>query len=403
MAQFGTHGVIYRGGTSKALLVRTSDLPTQVREELGQWLLAVYGSPDPRQIDGIGGADPLTSKFGFVGPASRPDADVDYTFAQVGIHNSMVDWSIMCGNILSAIGPYAIDEGLVQAVEPITTVRIHNTNTGKVVVARVEVSNGKPKTTGDTSIDGVPGTGSPILLDFKYAAGAKTGKLLPTGNRRDVAEVPGVGLVEYSVVDIAGMQVFVKASAFGLTGTEDPLAYEKMTEVGRQIEYLRRKVAVDLGFASSIETARAESPMTPFSIIVGPPQDWQLYGTQEKRLAHNCDVAARCVFDGGMHKAFPGTGAIPTAVAAAIEGTVVHDVARAEAHAEGAYRIGHPSGTLAVDVELNDSGAGVEVQHASLVRTARRLFEGTVFTEPSRLWRDFDPSLVTTSGEHRGY
>ncbi|MDM0072686.1 PrpF domain-containing protein [Variovorax sp. J31P207] len=385
MTQFGTRGVLYRGGTSKALLVRASDLPSQDREELGRWLLAAYGSPDPRQIDGIGGADGLTSKFGFVGPSSRPDADVDYTFAQVGIDVATIDWSIMCGNILSSIGPYAIDEGLVPAVEPVTVVRIHNTNTGKVVVAQVEVSDGKPRTAGNVHIDGVPGTGSPILLDFKHAAGAKTGKLLPTGNYRDVAEVPGVGPVEYSVVDIAGMQLFVKASAFGLTGAESPIAYEKLVEAGQQIEFLRCKVAVDLGFATSIEAAKKESPITPFGIIVGPPQGWLLYGTQESRAADSCDLLARCVIDGGMHKAFPGTGAIPTAIAAAMEGTVVHDVTRAAAHKKGTYAIGHPGGTLTVEVGLNASDAGVEVSQASLVRTARRLFEGTVFVEPSRL------------------
>ncbi|MDM0072670.1 PrpF domain-containing protein [Variovorax sp. J31P207] len=401
MTQSGTRGVIYRGGTSKALLVRTSDLPSQHRDELGQWLLAAYGSPDPRQIDGIGGADPLTSKFGFVGPSTHPDADVDYTFAQVGINDSRVDWSIMCGNILSAIGPYAIDEGLVPAVEPFTVVRIHNTNTGKVVTARVEVSGGRPRTAGNVHIDGVPGGGSPIFLDFRHAAGAKTGKLLPTGNRRDVAQLPGVGPVEYSVVDIAGMQVFVKASAFGLTGAEDPVAYGKLAEAGRQIEFLRCKVAVDLGFATSIESAKKESPITPFGIIVGPPREWLLYGTRELRSADSCDLVARCVIDGGMHKAFPGTGAIPTAIAAALEGTVVHDVTRVAAHRTGTYAIGHPSGTLTVDVALGDSDAGVEVRQASLVRTARRLFEGTVFVEPSRLsWTPARPSTAEPGGPH---
>ncbi|WP_254650846.1 PrpF domain-containing protein [Streptomyces sp. GbtcB7] len=401
MVQLGTRGVVYRGGTSRALLVRAEDLPTRNKGELEQWLLAVYGSPDARQIDGVGGADVLTSKFGYVGASSRPDADVDYTFAQIGIDEPMVDWSIMCGNVLSSIAPYAIDEGLVPAVEPVTVVRVHNTNTGKVIVARVEVSGGRPKTAGTTHIDGVPGTGSPILLDFKDAAGAKTGKLLPTGNRRDQAHVPGVGLVEYSVVDIAGMQVFVSAKDFGLTGSEDPAEIEKIPEVGRKLEFLRGKVAVDLGFATSIETAWDESPMTPFSIVVGAPMDWRLYGSNEPRPADSCDLAARCVFNGQVHKAFPGTGAVPVAVAAALEGTVVHDIVRPEAGDSGIYRVGHPGGTLSVEVELSESGSRVDVVRASLIRTARRIFEGTVFAEPSRLpWAGEQSHVVNESGHH---
>ncbi|MGI5144712.1 PrpF domain-containing protein [Streptomyces sp. CA-106110] len=385
MTQLGTRGVIYRGGTSKALLVRSEDLPTRDTNALERWILAVLGSPDARQIDGVGGADILTSKFGHVGPPSRSDADVDYTFAQVGIDQPHVDWSIMCGNILSAIGPYAIDEGLVAAKEPVTVVRIHNVNTGKIVSARVEVHDGRPQTTGSTHIDGVPGTGSPILLDFKAAVGAKTGTLLPTGNRRDAAEVPGFGLVEYSVIDIAGMQVCVSAKDFGLKGTEGPLQIQDMPKVCAALDFLRRKVAVDTGFATSLETAHQESPATPFTLLVAPPADWQLYGTQEIRPADSCDLVARCVIGNVVHKAFPGTGSIPLAVAAALQGTVVHDITRASAHHSGTYRVGHPSGTVTVKVQLAETTAGIDVVRASLIRTARRIFEGTVFAEPSRL------------------
>ena len=216
-------------------------------------------------------------------------------------------------------------------------------------------------------------------------ARAQTGHLVPTGNRRDVADVPGIGSVEYSVVDIAGLQVFVSASDFGLHGTEGPLEIQNMRDVCSRLDYLRRKVAVDLGFATSIDTAADESPVTPFTIPVAPPADWQLYGTDERRPADSCDLFARCIVGEFVHKAFPGTGAIPVGVAAAIHGTVVHDAARPQAPATGTFRIGHPSGTLTVGVEVADRESDVAVVRAALTRTARRIFAGTVFAEPSRV------------------
>ena len=380
MALHGTPGSLYRGGTSKALMVRTEDLPTQDRDQLEEWLLAVYGSPDVRQIDGVGGADVLTSKFAHVGPPTRRDADIDYTFAQIGTDRSWVGWQIMCGNIITAAAPFAIDVGLVEVVEPITKVRIHNVNTGKIVVAEVEIENGMPKSYGHVHIDGVPGTGSPIHLGFENAVGARTGKLLPTGKRKDFIEVPGVGSVEYSVIDITGTTVFVKASSFGLTGTEDPMELLGNPELAAMTEWLRGTVATELGFASSPAAARRDF-QSPFFIFVGEPADSFLYGTNSINPASGCDFVGRRP----GHKAFPGTGSIPAAVAAALEGTVVHDLTRQTAHDLGVYRIGHPSGTITVDVELDQTGIEVEVKRASLVRTARRLFQGTVYVESSNL------------------
>lgn len=180
---------ILRGGTSKGIFLHENDLPRD-RVLRDRMILAIFGSPDVRQIDGLGGADPLTSKLAIIGPSSRPDADVDYTFGQVSIKEPLIDYSGNCGNISAAVGPFAIDEGLVRAQEPVTYVRIHNTNTGKIIVAEVPVQNGKAKVTGDYQIDGVPGTGAKIMLDFAGTAGAATGRLLPTGRPIDVLDVP---------------------------------------------------------------------------------------------------------------------------------------------------------------------------------------------------------------------
>lgn len=191
---------IMRGGTSRALFVMRNELPADpaVRDRV---ILRLYGSPDVRQIDGLAGADPLTSKLAIIGPPTRPDADVDYTFGQVSITDAFVDYAGNCGNISSAVGPYAIDEGLVDPVEPVTTVRIHQTNTQCILLAHVPVRNGKAAVEGDYHIDGVPGTGARIALDFADTEGSITGRLLPTGNPVDRLEVPGVGPIELSLVD----------------------------------------------------------------------------------------------------------------------------------------------------------------------------------------------------------
>jgi 2-methylaconitate cis-trans-isomerase PrpF len=182
--------VIMRGGTSKAVFLRENDLPKDkaLRDKI---ILSVFGSPDVRQIDGLGGADVLTSKLAIIGPSSRSDADVDYLFAQVGIDKPVVDYKGNCGNISSAVGPFAIDEGLVRANEPMTTVRINQVNTNRLIVAEVPVIKGKAAVEGELAIDGVPGTGAPITLDFSDTAGSVTGKLLPTGNVKDKITVRG--------------------------------------------------------------------------------------------------------------------------------------------------------------------------------------------------------------------
>src|SRR6266852_6162821 len=214
--------VMMRGGTSKGVFFDEKALPADAKER-ERLVLSLMGSPDPRQIDGLGGADPLTSKICIIGPGAAHGADVDYTFGQVGIEESFVAFTTNCGNLSAAVGVYAIEEGYVAPQEPITTVRIYNTNTRQILLAHVPVRSGRPAVIGDYAIPGVPGTGAEIRLDFSQTTGSTTGKLLPTGNRRDVLFVPKLGQsVEVSIVDVAKPTLFFRAEAIGITGTEAP-------------------------------------------------------------------------------------------------------------------------------------------------------------------------------------
>ena len=214
---------VMRGGTSKGVFINHEEMPVN-KSDWEPFLLDIMGSPDQRQIDGLGGANSLTSKIAIIKKSDLEKADVDYTFAQVSISESLVDFKGNCGNISSAVGPYAIEQGIVQPVEPVTKVRIYNTNTKKVIVAEVEVENGKVKTEGSCMIPGVPGTGSPIYLSFENGEGAVTGKLLPTGNAIDLLQT-SIGTVKASIVDVGNPLVFVKAADIGLKGTELPHEY----------------------------------------------------------------------------------------------------------------------------------------------------------------------------------
>ena len=208
--------VIQRGGTSKGIYFHESDLPEdpELRDKV---ILSIFGSPDKRQIDGLGGADPLTSKVAIISKSEREDADVNYTFGAVDLYEPIVDYRGNCGNLSSGVGPFAIDEGLIKVEHPETIVRIYNTNTQKILIAHVLTLEGKAKCLGDFAIDGVPGTGAKILLDYAGTAGAITGKLLPTGNCIDTVTIPEIGEVEMTIVDAANPVCFIKSEVFGLS------------------------------------------------------------------------------------------------------------------------------------------------------------------------------------------
>lgn len=366
--------VLMRGGTSKGLFIHESDLPTDPRLR-DAFILAAYGSPDPygRQTDGVGGGTSVTSKLAIVGDGRPYGVDVTYEFGQVAIDRPLVDRRGTCGNMSTAIGPFAIEEGLVEATGPITAVRILNTNTNKVVVAYVPTPNGSYDPVGEHRIPGVGGTGSAVRIDYLDPAGSVSGALFPTGNPKDVLEVEGVGSVEVSIVDAANPLVFVRWEAFGLDGTEPPERIDADPELLHRVEAVRASAAVAAGLASTTDEATRLSPSIPKLAFVGRPVAYRLTDGTEQAAAETT-VRAATMSMGRMHRSFPVTGALCLAVAAKAGATIV-----AEVSDEGdTARIGHPSGVTAATAEVTPSGDGWDVARAGVYSTARRLMEGTV-------------------------
>lgn len=384
MEQRKTPVVIMRGGTSKGIFIKEEDLPKDQKER-DELILKIFGSPDIRQIDGLGGADPLTSKLAIIGLASREDADVDYTFGQVSYTSAQIDYSGNCGNISSAVGPFAIDEGYVKAEEPITTVRVHNTNTGKILVLEVEVVDGKAKVTGDCKIAGVPGTGSPISIDFSDTAGSATGKLLPTGNVKDTISVTGYGDIEVSLVDAANPVVFVRADDLGLKGTESPSEIDENKDMLRTLEEIRAKGAVLMGLVDKWEEAEEKIPAFPMVAFVSPAQDYVDFTSGKTIKEDEVDFVSRLMFMQVMHKTYAGTATTCTGAAARIEGTIVNEVMKAKDRGkDSVLRIGHPAGIITVDAIAKKEGEEWKLERAAITRTARRIMEGICYTVEGR-------------------
>lgn len=377
--------VYMRGGTSKALFFHDKDLP---REEAARdrVILSAFGSPDRRQIDGMGGANTSTSKVAVIRPSERPGIDVDYDFGQVDINQPIVGKTMNCGNISSAVGPFAIDEGLVEAVEPFTEVHIFNTNTQKEIIEVVPVRDGMAVTEGDFAIDGVPGTGAKVTLKFVSPQGAASGTLLPTGHPKDVIEVEGKSY-EYSFVDAANPVIFVHPEDFGVTGTEIPSVFHSRPdaeEICRILEIIRGTGAIRLGFAKDLEDARINSQTLPKIAFVTAPTDYTA-GSGREIGKDQVDVIGR-LFSVGMHMidAYMGTGSICTMTAANTPGTLVNEIVcgdgkRPDNHVEH-IRIGHPWGIIDVYADLEDLPDGTHiVKSGNLDRTARRIMDGFVY------------------------
>ncbi len=376
MKEFNKIPAVYmRGGTSKGVYLLAKDLPSDsaLRDQV---ILDIYGSPDPRQINGMGGADPLTSKVAILSISERPNVDIDYTFGYVGIKDAAVDYEGNCGNISSGVGVYAIRQGLVKAVEPVTRVVIFNTNTSKIIEALIPVKDGEVVFDGDYAIAGVPGHGAKIVMNFPNSAGSKTGRLLPTGNVRDTIELIDGRSVQVSLVDAANPAVFVKARDIGLTGKELPQDCELNPGILAIMEDIRTTAGVMMGLASSKDRV---GPAVPKVAFVAAAQDYRSSeGTQI--LAGDVDLLARTKAMAEMHKTYAVTGGICIATAALIEGTVVNEVCSARAIASGDVRIGHPSGVLDVFVNVHKtSETSWELTQAGVCRTAKAIMDGEVY------------------------
>jgi 2-methylaconitate cis-trans-isomerase PrpF len=370
-----------RGGTSKAVVFNRSDLPA----DPALWdpiFLAVMGSPDAngRQLDGMGGGLSSVSKICVVGPPTRPDADIDYTFAQVQVKEASVDYSGNCGNMSSAMGPFAAEEGMVDVpTDGEAVVRIHNTNTAKIIIARFGMRDGLAETEGDLAIDGVAGTAAPIRLEFDDPGGTKTGRLLPTGRAVDMLDIPGLGTIEASLVDAANPCVFVAASALGKQGSELPDALERDAVFLERMEAIRCAASVAMGIAPDLAAAGRIPSVPKVAMIAAPARMATLSG----RVLEPGDMslAIRMLSMGQPHRAVPITGATCLGIAVRVAGSLPHALAKV---GDGPITVAHPSGATVVDaaVEHADDPARARAIHGAVYRTARRLFEGQVFYRP---------------------
>lgn len=371
---------IVRGGTSKGVFIMKNELPNDP-EKRDAVIRAIYGSPDLRQIDGLGGADVLTSKLAIISPPTRPDADVDYTFGQVSFETEFIDYKGNCGNISSAVGPFAIDSGMVAPVEPVTTVRIHLTNSNHMLVAEVPVKDGKAMVTGDYAIDGCPGTGAKITLDWSDVTGPTTGKLLPTGNAKDVISVDGKDYT-ISLVDAGNPLVFIHASSLGMKGTETPAEIEGNKDLMALIEKIRGQAAVWCGLVQKPEDAALKSPYNPFFAIVSEPAPYTTI-SGAKVAANDVDLVSRLLFMLRMHKTYPITGTVCTGAAVRIPGTVAWDVLRDEAKSRMTVNIGHPGGVIPVEAEAETKNGETVMKRIGVYRTARMIMDGHAYVRKS--------------------
>lgn len=381
MTQLRIPAVYMRGGTSKGVFFKAEDLPSDPSER-DRILLRVVGSPDRygKQIDGMGGATSSTSKVVVVSKSSRAGCDVDYLFGQVAIDAPFVDWSGNCGNLTSAVGPFAIGAGLVDAPrEGVARVRIWQANLGRHIVSHVPMRDGEVREDGDFELDGVAFPAAEIRLEFIDPAGddgeSRGGALFPTGRRLDVLEVPGLGQVEATLIEAGNPTVFVDAAALGLRGTELQGAVNGDRALLARAEAVRAHGAVAMGLVATPQEATAGRPHTPKLAFVAKPAGYT--ASDGRRVdADAIDLVARIFSMGQLHHAMTGTGAVAIAAAAAIPGTVVSRVAPADE--DGRIRFGHPSGSLAVGAEAAERDGRWQVRKVIMSRSARRLMEGWV-------------------------
>jgi 4-oxalomesaconate tautomerase len=352
---------LMRGGTSKGPFFLASDLPDdmQVRDRV---LLAAMGSPDPRQIDGVGGADPLTSKAAIVSRSARPAIDVDYLFAQVSVDRPLVDVTPTCGNMLAGVGPFAIERGLVAAKDPVTPVRIYMVNTGNSAVAYVPTLGGEVTYRGEASIAGVPGTAAAIRIDFLDTTGSVCGALLPTGRSCD--KIDGVAA---TLIDNGMPVVVLRAADFGKSGYETPAELDSDKKFKTRLEEIRLAAGERMGLGD------VRSKVVPKMTLIAPPR-------MGGHLATRTFVPHKC------HAAIGVLGAVTVGTACAIPGSVATGIVSLPTGPVKQLSVEHPSGEFSLEIEVEEkSGGVVKVTRSSLIRTARALFRGELLI-PASIW-----------------
>lgn len=359
MIQTAIPCTLMRGGTSKGPFFLAGDLPTDghLRDRV---LVALLGC-DARQIDGVGGADPLTSKVAIVSRATRPDADVDYLFAQVVVGEARVDVSQNCGNMLAAVGPFAIERGLVSITGDTTDVRIHMVNTASIAIAHIETPGGAVRYDGDAHIDGVPGTAAPVRIDFLDIAGGSCGALLPTANVRDT-----IAGIDVTLVDNGMPVVVMRASDLGVSGRETPELLEADASLRERVEAIRLEAAL----AMRLGDVRAKN--VPKMCLVSAP-------------SNGGAIATRTFIPHRVHRAIGVFGAVSVATACALPGSVAADIAGARGLGTQTFEVEHPTGYFSVEMEIARDDGALVVRRSALLRTARALMRGELYL-PGDLW-----------------
>src|SRR5918992_2949309 len=372
----------WRGGTSRAVFFKEEDLSTYDAPTRDLVILAALGSPDPygRQVDGLGGGISSLSKVGIIGGGTDAETDARFTFGQVDVERPFVDFLGTCGNMSAAVGPFAIDEGFIAAIEPVTAVRVLSTNTGKRYIAYVPVHDGRAEAEGDYTIDGVPGPGARIALEFLDPGGSTGGGVLPTGHATDTLALEGGRRVAVSLVDAAAPMVFVLAEELGAAATELPQDLDANRALQDLLEGIRAQAAVQLGMADSVAQARDKVKAVPKIAIVASPTSY--HTTRGTPIgAEQVDLVSRMISMGKTHRTFAGTSSMCLSVAAAIPGTVVHAVARRAL--PDRVRIGHPAGIMEVGAKVQPRGDDWRVESVTTQRTARRIMDGFIYVPQS--------------------
>lgn len=379
MTQLRIPAVYMRGGTSKGVFFHAHDLPSDplARDRI---LLRVIGSPDPygKHIDGMGGATSSTSKVVIIGKSTRPECDVDYWFGAVAVHKPVIDWSGNCGNLSAAVGPFAISTGLVAAPDQgWATVRIWQANIGKRIIAHVPMAGGGVQEAGLFELDGVTFPGAEVKLEFLDPAAdeGEGGAMFPSGQRSQTLDIPGVGLIEATLINAGNPTIFVNAASLGLIGTELQAEVNGNAKLLALAETIRAHGAVAMGLVADAAEATASRPHTPKLAFVAAPQSYIASDGKHVEAA-DVDLLVRIFSMGQLHHAMTGTGAVAIAVAAAIPGTLVSRLAPGKA--DGRVCFGHPSGKLSVGAEAREENGLWQVSKVLMSRSARRLMEGWV-------------------------
>lgn len=343
------------------------------------FFVQVMGSPDPKQIDGMGGTVSSNNKIVIVWKSDEPNVDIEYLVGQSIVGKSQIDYKSNCGNMTAAVPAYAVEEGMVDITEPITVVRMLNKNTDKYINVSVPID---PEThtfaqDGDCHIAGIDGTAAELKVNFLNPAGAKTGKLLPTGYVTDTFEIGGKQIV-YSLVDVSNPLILVAAEDIGLTGTEMPTELDENKKASELLEQIRGNAAVLMGFAKNLEDAKVNSPAVPKVGVFTSPKDYQ--GISGNIVsAEDMDVCVRILSVFKCHKACPLTAANSVAVLAKLKDSVIDQKLHTASHGDSSVRIGHPSGIMKQYVDMTVSANHVEVKGVAGQRTARRIMDGCVY------------------------